>query len=499
MVHEESFLIIDSSSIHSVSELNAVLVSATDRKICLARKEVLSLISNERIVRELSQSDIIHCGLNFEGAEAFTDLQALTLNWNFLVPSGGRDSYTWRGTSDFICFDSGLVKKMNGFVPGLSLQAAIMEFCYRAMTAGAKVKYIAIDTNESLPIRRSVSKSDNLYVAKHHLGNKHYYFLRLYYLFFRFSLPKINVSVPPPIIDNDYSYQFRVAGEKVRSVGQYSAIIPTINRYDYLTNAIQSLLEVDFPPAEIIIVDQSPVQNRIAGYYDQFLKRDDVKVVFLDTAGQTISRNTAIDLASHEWIYLFDDDSICWKECITEHRYVIEHSTADCSTGLSLAPWKDVSYIDQQNLFYRISDVLDTGNCFIHKSALLAVGKLDMAYNKGPGADDDLGKRLYLSGHCIVLNPKAIRTHFKAKSGGLRQYGAWWRHKTTLFGPSPPPTLLYAIKKYYPKKFWFFLISIWLLKAKEKHNFFEYSLLLLLFPFKLFASFRQTSTLGLKK
>lgn len=488
---------IDSNTIASSLDLLKLNAQNQDSFVCMTSKEIFDSTDQSVLLKELESTDIIHGGLLGEGIASFERVQLLAFNWNFITPKKEVVSNSWKATQDFFVFRAELITKLNGIdVQFASVNAALMDFAYRALMNGARIVYNpTFCKGRIFEPKKTISRADELrFVKKHFPRNAVFYYKFLTGNF----LERSPVIQKRGNVENKTS-DFRLLNSKWRTVEKYSAIIPTINRYDYLDKAIQSLLDCSVPPDEIIVVDQTPHERRIQGYYDEFVKTGIVKVVFLDEAGQAISRNTGIDQVRNEWIFLFDDDSFCWEKCIEEHIYLIEHSLSDVSTGLSLAPWKDISYIKGNIAYYRIADVLDTGNCFIGKSTLNAVGKIDTAFNRGPGADDDLGKRLYMEGYQICLNPKAIRTHYKAPNGGLREHGAWWRHKTTLLGPFPPPTQLYAIQKYYPKKYWFFLILLWLIKAKEKNTLFEYTILLLLFPLKVLISFRRTSKLKLSK
>ncbi len=489
MTRGDSIVFIDSDLIYASADLNEIIRSHPDRLLCITTTEIFNKIDPNTLRKELSESDIIHGGLKFEGAIAFTDLQILTFNWNFLIPDRGRDSYTWRATSDLICFDTKLVEKMNGFVSGLSVNASIMEFCYRALMAGASVKYSSNLVEQNLSAKRSISKSDNLYFARHHLGEKHYLFLRIYYLLFGLSLLKIRVNSAPPKLDEKNSYQFKIkAAEKVRSVGTYTAIIPTIDRYDYIDKSIQSLLKYPFPPDEIIVVDQSPKAERQHAIYEPYIAQGLLKVFYLDIPGQCTSRNLAIEAARNEWLLFFEDDTEAWPEMMKEHIELMEYSQADVSTGVSLAPWKDVSYISDRLKKYHIADVLATGNCFMLKQTALSVGGLHPAFNRGSGADDDFGKRLFLAGKSIVFNYKAIQTHHKAAKGGMRVHGAWWRNSSKLFQAYPPPTQMYMIKKYYSKKIWPVQIVLFYIQSRKGQSVFKFLFILLLAPLKIFRS-----------
>lgn len=492
----ENIVIINSESIRNSDLLNQTVLSYPNQVVIICRSEWTSILDLNHISSELAGADIIHSGLKFEGAKAFQDLLALTFNWNFLTPEIHRDSFTWKATSDFICFNTDIVRKMNGFVCGLSVNAALMEFCYRAMMAGALVKHCANIVGGGVFEPASITRNDNLYFALHHLGKKHYLLLRGYYLLFHFDWRIHLVKEAPPQLDTNFEYRFKIKyTEKIRAVTDYTAIIPTIGRYDYIEKSILSLLDNPYPPNEIIVVDQTPKEERQYAIYQSYIDKGVLKVFYLDSPGQCTSRNLAIEKSKNEWLLFFEDDTEAWNDMMREHIELMEYSRADVSTGISLAPWKDVSYIPSRLKKFHVADVLATGNCFMHKSTALSVGGLHMAFNRGSGADDDFGKRLFLNGKLIVFNYKAIQTHYKAPTGGMRVHGAWWRNSSKLFSAYPPPTQMFMIQKYYASRFWLMHLVLFYIQAKKGNSLLRYLIILLLAPVKIVKSIRAASRL----
>ena len=74
--------------------------------------------------------------------------------------------------------------------------------------------------------------------------------------------------------------------------------------------------------------------------------------------------------------------------------------------------------------FLRTSDVFPTNNTLLRRTALFRSGLFDLAYDRRPRADGDLGLRLYLAGATLVLNPAISVLHHHAPAGGLRTHKA---------------------------------------------------------------------------
>jgi len=431
-------------------------------------------------------ADILHCGLLFYSSTSFQACALASLNWHFLNPERDIRGVSWKASMHVIVIRKGILPqlKINDY-NSVHVQAA--DLAYQALVRGANVIHDPSILKFGNPqhANLAVTSGDEYKFIVRNIGRKNLITVSWWSFLKNSFVNSVERKIVEPLIPITLKgYQ------QVRKIDRYTAIIPTINRYDYLKKAIYSLLENVRPPAEIIIIDQTTVANRISGYYDEFSFAP-VKVIYMDKAGQCTARNRAVQEASDEWLLLFDDDSEAWPEMITEHINLLEHSTADISTGVSLAPWKDRTHIGKALSFYRISSVMDTGNCFIRKKTIEDVGMFDLAFDRGSGADDNIGKRLYMKGSVIVFNPHAIRTHYKASTGGLRQHGAWWKNKGTLWGPLPLPTESYNFLTFYPRKDYLRLCAYRLLTSYRRSDAWQSLFNTILFPWKVFQSYRK--------
>ena len=84
-----------------------------------------------------------------------------------------------------------------------------------------------------------------------------------------------------------------------------SVIIPTYNRKETLSRALESVFEQTFEPFEILIIDDGSddgTQEWIRENYPL------VKYIYQDNAGVSNARNNAIRISKGEWIALLDSD-----------------------------------------------------------------------------------------------------------------------------------------------------------------------------------------------
>lgn len=231
-----------------------------------------------------------------------------------------------------------------------------------------------------------------------------------------------------------------------------SVILPTRGRYQYLGKCLETLIRQTMPPFEIICVDQNPPEARRPDLYEKFPNAG-IKVIWQEEKGQSIARNKAIGEAQSEWLFFADDDSEYAPNAMEQHLRLLLQKQGDASTGLSLPPFDYT--VPEEYKHVRIAYNFDTGNALIRKSAILEVGGFDRNYDFGKGADTDLGIRLYLKGFLVLHNPLARRLHYKAATGGLREYGVLWEtRQLNCLKPNPAPTYTYWMMRYFARKTW---------------------------------------------
>jgi len=484
---------ISRNEVITTNQLCVAIDSCEDGVIGIGSPDIVRKLPTEMLDQWLHDIDIVHGGLSLGGAEAFNSLQLCAFNWHFINPELDKPAVSWKATCDFVLFEKRLIQSIGKFDNDfLSPDAALMDFTYRAMTAGAKVIHQPLPDDFKLLVRKPLItlQDEMLFVSKHFNENaQHFYRFCQFFLHGKWGKVSKNKYSTDELIAPTH---FKLLDTKHNvKIDSYSALIPTINRYDYIGRSIDSLLSLKFPPSEIIVVDQTPLGQRKSEIYDPYLKIGCLKLIFLDNPGQSTARNRGLLAASNPWVLLFEDDSEAWPDMIDEHINLIKKSGCDVSTGVIVPPGADRTFIPVRNRKYFLSDIFTTGNAFMKVETALAVGGLDPAFDHGPGADDDFGKRLYRSGKIIVYNYKSIETHHKAPQGGMREHGIWWRNKSTLFGPYPPATQSFMIMKYYPSRFYFPLFLNMIFKARKKYSSSEYVVFLFLLPYKLFISIKK--------
>lgn len=490
---------IDKEHIGTVADLQNALENCPNGIIGISPVEIRNELLDTDIENWLKDSDIIHSGLSFGAGNAFHSVQLCTFNWHFLNPLVDRPTVSWKATTDFFLFDYSTFERIGNLdVRYSSPDAALMDWTYRALVAGAKT------INRPIPLSEMANKivvkvtlqDEMLFVSKHFNKRAQAFFRFSHFIMNGILLKKRKVTSTESVIGTENKFKLTITDKPIE-IDSYAALIPTISRYDFVSKSIESLLSLKFPPKEIVVVDQTPEIDRRLDVYEPYLEKGILKLIWLDKAGQSTARNEGLKQISCPWVLLFEDDAEAWPGMVDEHISLIKKSNCDVSTGVIVPPGANSDFIPELNRKYFLADILTTGNAFMRTETALSAGGFDPAFDRGPGADDDFGKRLYLSGKTIVYNYKSIETHYKAPQGGMRVHGVWWRNKSTLLGAYPPITQSFVIMKYYPKKYHLFLFLNMVLKARKKYSLRGYLLFILLLPYKIFISIRQAKKLDM--
>ena len=98
-----------------------------------------------------------------------------------------------------------------------------------------------------------------------------------------------------------------------------SVIIPTHNRRDTLTRALESALEQTLQPAEGIVVDDGSTDDtrRLVARYPQ------VRYLYQENAGVSSARNLGIKAARGEWLAFLDSDDEWQPDKLTQQQALL--------------------------------------------------------------------------------------------------------------------------------------------------------------------------------
>lgn len=204
-----------------------------------------------------------------------------------------------------------------------------------------------------------------------------------------------------------------------------SLVIPSRNRGEMLVETVRSVLRGDEVPAEIVVVDQSDVPNRML----EELARDHegrVRYLWGRNRGVSRARNEGIWQTKHDVLLFVDDDvrvTATW--CRDLVRALVAAGPGAAVTGRVLPEASRdgegfvPSTIDRpEPAVYsgRIgTDVLYSNNMALWRSVVEAVGPFDERLGGGTSfrnaEDNELGFRILEAGFSIHYTPDAVLYH----------------------------------------------------------------------------------------
>lgn len=107
------------------------------------------------------------------------------------------------------------------------------------------------------------------------------------------------------------------------AIPNVSVIIPTYNRAEYITQAIDSVLAQTYTDYEIIVVDDGSTDNTqevLEPYMDK------ITYIYQENTGVSAARNTGICAALGQWIAFLDSDDVWQPEKLTFQMRCVERT-----------------------------------------------------------------------------------------------------------------------------------------------------------------------------
>lgn len=218
-----------------------------------------------------------------------------------------------------------------------------------------------------------------------------------------------------------------------------SVVVPVHNCSKTVGKCLESLLQLDYPSFEIIVVDDGSTDStaRICRSYGQ------VHVVELEKGGPSRARNVAIDRAKGKFVAFTDGD------CIVDGRWLTELEKGftrpdvagvggdqrspddDSDTGKLIHHFlKTVGFVAD---YVKTDSVLKetehnpTCNAMYRKTVLKEVGGFNE--HLWPGEDVELDLKIRRRGYTLIYNPSARVAHYRPETyrgfaGMFKRYGA---------------------------------------------------------------------------
>lgn len=276
----------------------------------------------------------------------------------------------------------------------------------------------------------------------------------------KFKFQKENRIIPPrPLLS--------IQGEP-----QVSYIIPTMMRQEFTLNLLHDLSTQTYPPAQVIIVDATPEEQRKYEIYENHSFPFELIVKWQKTKGSCRARNEAIRLCTGDYIIFGDDDIRIPPNFVENHIRLLQTYKAGACNGWDIRADHQLQTLDdlyQKQKEFPIANKVgltfnfSNANSCVKKEFVDLLKGNDVNYDGGYGEDGDFGMSLSKIGITVLFNPYSANLHLKPPAGGYR----WWGSQSQKLGkkrksqpwelgvpvrwvrPVPSPTIMYSNLKQY--------------------------------------------------
>lgn len=209
-----------------------------------------------------------------------------------------------------------------------------------------------------------------------------------------------------------------------------SVIIPACGDSERIMNCIESVLGLDYPDYELILVDDG-LSQRIISRLSVFEGR--LKLLKSGGKGPSYARNMAVKEAKASLIAFTDSDCIVEKNWLTELSRGLSSDTQAVSCGGAQGVPDDASSFEKSvytalKISGFLSDYLHTSSSIrrvSHNPSCNVIYKKDILEEEGgfaaglwPGEDVELDHRLRRKGYRLLFNPAALVYHYRPHSLG---------------------------------------------------------------------------------
>lgn len=204
-----------------------------------------------------------------------------------------------------------------------------------------------------------------------------------------------------------------------------SIIIPVYNEGKILNNTIQSLLNLNYPEYEIIIVNDGSTDNtkeiaeNLVGFQKGIFSKIKISLINKQNSGKANSLNAGIQVSNAEFILCMDGDSQLSPDCLTMAvRHFVNPDIGAVAgnvkvqnRGSFITDLQALEYIEGLNMarsaqsFMKMVNIIPGPIGLFRKKAIVNAGY----YNSDTFAEDaDITLRIMAKGWKIFYEPKSI-------------------------------------------------------------------------------------------
>jgi GT2 family glycosyltransferase len=209
-------------------------------------------------------------------------------------------------------------------------------------------------------------------------------------------------------------------------------VIPTFGRERVLVETLRRVLALDPPPAEVLVMDQSPTHEQdVARALAELDQAGSIRWIRLPRPSIPGAMNRGLELARHATVIYLDDDVVPVPGLVSGH--LAAQQGAGIVVGQVLQPGEEPAPADGRAFAFNSSAPQEIGeiigcNFSVRRRLALSVGGFDerfvaVAYR----FEQEFADRARRAGESILFEPAASVRHLRAPRGGTRSYGTHLR------------------------------------------------------------------------
>lgn len=214
--------------------------------------------------------------------------------------------------------------------------------------------------------------------------------------------------------------------------------IPTYGREEELIHTLSTLLALDPPPVELLVLDQTPShQQAVADQLQLWEEQECLRWIRLSKPSIPAAMNRALRESRGSRVLFLDDDIEPDPDLISAHLRAASSWPDALVAGRVLQPWhhgmpdeESESSFGFNSLNPRTCHEFMGGNFSVPKSSAIQLGGFDENFVRVAYRFEAEFAHRWCSHGCVIRYvPDALIHHLKAPRGGTRTFG---RHLTTL-------------------------------------------------------------------
>jgi hypothetical protein len=205
-----------------------------------------------------------------------------------------------------------------------------------------------------------------------------------------------------------------------------SVIISLYNHEQYITRAIDSVLNNNFKDFEIVILNDCSTDNSLQTILPYLETNKNITIVDKNTnTGLSHTRNLGIDICQGDYVFILDSDNEIYENCLSEHFNALkeDYNLSVCYGIVECFNEKGVKVSEVSNKKFD-SDLLKDGNyidamAMFDKKKLIEIGKynLEMIHHGYGWEDYELWLRVGENELNVgFLNKPLSKYHIKKES-----------------------------------------------------------------------------------